>query len=72
MKSLVSFNNSNEIRSSQEYHPEILAFSDNRLLSIDDSNYAHHVEVSMAISDFPDEVIFVGWKNSETHSGGGR
>ncbi len=61
----------NEISSSQEDYPEILAFSENRLLSIDDSIYAHHVEVSMAISDFPNEVIFVGWKNSETHNGGG-
>ncbi|MFX0020481.1 MAG: sialidase family protein [Promethearchaeota archaeon] len=71
IKFVVSFNGSNEIRSSQEDHPEILAFSDNRLLSIDDGIYAHHVEVSMAISDFPNEVIFVGWKNSETHYGGG-
>ncbi|MFX1494653.1 MAG: sialidase family protein [Promethearchaeota archaeon] len=71
MKFVVSFNSRNEIGLSLEDHPQILAFTDNRLLSIDDSNYAHHVEVSMAISDFPDETIFVGWKNSETHSGAG-
>ena len=54
---------------SQEANVEILGFSTNRLLSTNDNNYAHHVEVSMAISD--EGTIFVGWKNSETHNGGG-
>jgi len=54
---------------SQEADEDILGFSSNKLLSTDDNNYAHHVEVSMAISD--NGTIFVGWKNSETHNGGG-
>jgi hypothetical protein len=54
---------------SQETDETILGFSSNKLLSTDDNNYAHHVEVSMAISD--NGTIFVGWKNSETHNGGG-
>jgi hypothetical protein len=54
---------------SQETNDVILGFSSNRLLSTNDNNYAHHVEVSMAISD--DGTIFAGWKNSETHNGGG-
>jgi hypothetical protein len=54
---------------SQETDSIILGFSSNKLLSTNDNNYAHHVEVSMAISD--DGMIFVGWKNSETHNGGG-
>ncbi len=48
---------------------KILGFSNNILLSTDDNNYAHHVEVSMAISDTG--VLFAGWKNAETHYGGG-
>ena len=48
---------------------KVLGFSNNILLSTDDNNYAHHVEVSMTISD--DGVLFAGWKNSETHYGGG-
>ena len=54
---------------SQETGDNILSFSSNKLLSTDDNNYAHHVEVSMVISD--NGTIFVGWKNSETHNGGG-
>lgn len=54
---------------SQKADEDILRFSSNKLLSTDDNNYAHHVEVSMAISD--NGTIFVGWKNSETHNGGG-
>lgn len=63
------FNTGYEVKLNQEVYPEILAFSNDRCLSIDDSIYPHHVEVSMAISD--DGIIFVGWKNSETHNGGG-
>ncbi len=48
---------------------EIVAFSPNLLLSTDDSNYNHHVEVSVAISD--NGTIFAGWKNSDTHNGPG-
>jgi hypothetical protein len=58
-----------EIKLTQEGIPEILAFSNDKQLSVDDSIYPHHVEVSMAISD--EGTIFVGWKNSETHNGGG-
>ena len=54
---------------SQETEDVILSFSSNKLLSTNDNNYAHHVEVSMVISD--NGTIFVGWKNSETHNGGG-
>ena len=57
------------LANSQETDEVILGFSSNKLLSTDDNNYAHHVEVSMAISD--NGTIFVGWKNSETHNGGG-
>ncbi|MFX1480776.1 MAG: sialidase family protein, partial [Promethearchaeota archaeon] len=53
----------------QEIYPDIKSFSDDIHLSIDDSIYLHHVEVSMAISD--NGIIFVGWKNSATHNGGG-
>ncbi|MFX0075638.1 MAG: sialidase family protein [Candidatus Hermodarchaeota archaeon] len=54
---------------SQDANSVILGFSSNKLLSTNDDNYAHHVEVSMAIND--DGVIFAGWKNSESHNGGG-
>ncbi len=47
----------------------IVAFSPNFLLSTDDSQYAHHVEVSVAISD--NGTIFAGWKNSDLHNGPG-
>jgi len=45
------------------------AFSENILLSTDDLIYDHHVEPTLAISD--NGTIFAGWKNSETHNGGG-
>ncbi|MCK5151791.1 MAG: exo-alpha-sialidase [Candidatus Thorarchaeota archaeon] len=48
---------------------DIIAFSDNILLSTRDLPYAHHVEPTIAISD--NGTIFAGWKNSETHDGGG-
>ncbi|MHA1124984.1 MAG: sialidase family protein [Candidatus Heimdallarchaeota archaeon] len=44
-------------------------FTDPVKLSTSDSVYPHHVETTMAITD--DDRIYVGWKNSETHSGGG-
>ena len=47
----------------------IIAFSDEILLSIFDFEYSHHVETTLAISD--NGTIFAGWKNSETHNGGG-
>ncbi|MFX0045537.1 MAG: sialidase family protein [Candidatus Hermodarchaeota archaeon] len=49
--------------------PEVVGFSENVLLSTDDSAYPHHVEVSMAISD--NGTIFAGWKNAYTHNGAG-
>lgn len=49
--------------------PEVVEFSENVLLSTDDSTYPHHVEVSMAISG--NGTIFAGWKNAETHNGPG-
>ncbi|MFW9772409.1 MAG: hypothetical protein ACFFB4_04765 [Promethearchaeota archaeon] len=63
------FNFEYEIKLSQVIYPEILSFSNDRCLSIDDSIFPHHVGVSMAISD--KGIIFVGWKNSESHNGGG-
>ncbi|TFG28034.1 exo-alpha-sialidase [Candidatus Thorarchaeota archaeon] len=47
----------------------IIAFSDEILLSTFDFEYGHHVEPTLAISD--NGTIFAGWKNSETHNGGG-
>jgi hypothetical protein len=49
--------------------PEVVGFSENILLSTDDSTYPHHVEVSMAISD--NGTIYAGWKNAYTHNGAG-
>ncbi|MFX1265984.1 MAG: hypothetical protein ACFFH0_11430, partial [Promethearchaeota archaeon] len=37
----------------------IVAFSSNLLLSTNDSQYAHHVEVSVAISE--NGTLFAGW-----------
>lgn len=65
----LNLNEDYDIKISQDTYPEILAFSNDRRLSLDDSIYPHHVEVSMAISN--DGIIFVGWKNSETHNGAG-
>ena len=46
-----------------------LYFSDEILLSTFDFDYNHHVEPTLAISD--NGTLFAGWKNSETHNGGG-
>ena len=62
----VSYYSSSQTEGSEK---NVVGFSSNLLLSTNDNNYAHHVEVSMAISD--DGVLFAGWKNSETHYGGG-
>jgi hypothetical protein len=59
----------NRLTLNESNEKKILGFSNNILLSTNDNNYAHHVEVSMAISD--DDALFAGWKNSETHYGGG-
>ena len=48
----------------------ILAFSKGILLSTADTQYSHHVEPTLAISD--DGTIFAGWKNANTHNGPGR
>jgi hypothetical protein len=47
----------------------IVDFTQNLLLSTDDNLYNHHVEVTMVISD--NGTLLAGWKNSETHNGGG-
>ncbi|MHA2191958.1 MAG: sialidase family protein [Candidatus Thorarchaeota archaeon] len=47
----------------------VVDFSQNLLLSTEDDSYDHHVEVTMVISD--NGTLFAGWKNSETHNGGG-
>ena len=44
--------------------------SKNTLLSTDDSNWNHHVEPMIAISD--NGTLFVGWKNADTHYGPGK
>ncbi|MHA2202956.1 MAG: sialidase family protein, partial [Candidatus Hodarchaeales archaeon] len=49
--------------------PVIISFSENILLSTDDSIYSHHVEPTMAISE--NGTIFTGWKDALTHSGPG-
>ncbi len=54
------------LEASETTAPEIRGFSPNILLSTDDTNYPHHVEVSMAISD--NGSIFAGWKNAEGHN----
>lgn len=69
VNSKLKVNFEDELKSSQVTYPEIRSFSSDVCLSIDDSVYPHHVGVSMAISD--DDIIFVGWKNSESHNGGG-
>jgi hypothetical protein len=58
-----------DIQASQDELLPIWYFDENILLSTDDSIYPHHVEVTMAITE--EDVMFVGWKNSETHNGGG-
>jgi hypothetical protein len=45
------------------------AFISNILLSTRDIPYPHHVQPTLAVSD--DDTLFVGYKNSETHNGGG-
>jgi len=47
----------------------VVVFSDAKLLSTIDALYNHHVEPTLAISD--NGTLFAGWKNSETHTGGG-
>jgi hypothetical protein len=47
----------------------ISQFSENILLSITDSPYAHHVEATLAISG--DGTLFAGWKESMEHNGAG-
>ncbi|MFX0113654.1 MAG: sialidase family protein [Candidatus Hodarchaeota archaeon] len=44
-------------------------FSYNKLVSTVDFDYPHHVEPTLAISD--NDTLFVGFKNAETHNGGG-
>ncbi|MHA2299414.1 MAG: sialidase family protein [Candidatus Thorarchaeota archaeon] len=53
------------------HHSDIIIvdFTQNLLLSTDDIVYNHHVEVTMVISD--NGTLFAGWKNAETHNGGG-
>ncbi|MGY5875017.1 MAG: sialidase family protein [Candidatus Thorarchaeota archaeon] len=54
----------------QADYSEVVAFSENILISTNDgADYQHHVEPTLVIDD--DGRIFVGYKNSETHNGGG-
>jgi hypothetical protein len=63
------------VSSSEQYslqsssNSEIIRFSANKHLSTIDSNYDHHVEPTLTISD--NGTLFAGWKNSETAIGGG-
>jgi hypothetical protein len=47
----------------------ITEFSENILLSTRDSDYFHHVEPTLAISQ--NDTIFAGWKNAYGHNTGG-
>jgi len=58
-----------DISSDSSALPTVVDFSINKHLSISDISYNHHVEPTLAISD--NGTIFAGWKNSETHNGGG-
>jgi hypothetical protein len=49
--------------------PLIIGFTDDILLSTDDSIYSHHVEPTIAIGD--DGTIYAGWKNADGHNTGG-
>jgi len=53
----------------QEISFQTEGFSKNTLLSTDDSNWNHHVEPMVAISD--SGTLFVGWKNANSHNGPG-
>ncbi|MHA2141494.1 MAG: sialidase family protein [Candidatus Thorarchaeota archaeon] len=57
------------VHTSHHSSSTIVDFTQNLLLSTVDIDYAHHVEVTMVISD--NGTLFAGWKNSETHNGGG-
>ncbi|MFW9886977.1 MAG: sialidase family protein [Candidatus Thorarchaeota archaeon] len=59
----------NPIRAVHLSDETIVGFTQNLLLSTDDSSYNHHVEGTMVISD--NGTLFAGWKDSETHNGGG-
>ncbi|NHJ13203.1 MAG: exo-alpha-sialidase [Candidatus Thorarchaeota archaeon] len=48
---------------------EVNSFTENLLLSTDDNDYEHHVEVSLVITD--NGTLFAGWKNAHTHNGAG-
>lgn len=50
-------------------NPFIVGFTDDILLSTDDSIYPHHVEPTIAIGD--DGTIYTGWKNAYGHNTGG-
>jgi len=68
----VSFNlqDNSDYRSSRTSNaPTIEYFVKDKLLSTSDIFYDYHVEPTLAISD--NGTIFAGWKNSETHNGGG-
>ncbi|MFW9815936.1 MAG: sialidase family protein, partial [Candidatus Thorarchaeota archaeon] len=67
-----SFNmqdNSNDSSGRFSNASKIEYFVKDKLLSINDIFYNHHVEPTLAISE--NGTIFAGWKNSETHNGGG-
>ncbi|HDZ16811.1 hypothetical protein LCGC14_1265200 [marine sediment metagenome] len=55
--------------STQDSSFQVNGFSSNTLLSTDDSNWNYHVEPMIAISD--NGTLFVGWKNANSHNGGG-
>ena len=66
---LSDYLNINSSGSTQEISFQTKGFSRNTLLSTDDSNWNHHVEPMIAVSD--NGTLFVGWKNADTHNGPG-
>jgi hypothetical protein len=61
--------NINSSESTQADFFQIKGFSKNVLLSTDDGNWNQHVEPMIAIGD--NGTLFAGWKNANTHDGGG-
>jgi len=52
-----------------EETPLIIGFSENKLLSLNDDLYTHHVEPTIAVS--ANGTVFAGWKDADTHNGAG-
>ncbi|NHK31651.1 MAG: exo-alpha-sialidase [Asgard group archaeon] len=67
---IISINASTSIGSfTINSNPLIVSFTEDILLSTDDSIYPHHVEPTIAIGD--DGTIYTGWKNAFGHNTAG-